>query len=302
MDDLQKQYVTPSESAAQKASQSTAGETIKLNGFTLPFDADLKADIGNLTMGARQFSNVALDISAQGNNLTIRQLSLGASAGTALNVKGAINDTKALSGLNLSVNAKSDNVENLVASFGQTMPKLARPLGAVALNGQFNGSLESLNFNATSYVWGFDLTGKGQVNNLNDNEPHIQQLDARVRHASTSNAADMFAKGFNVPKSFKGALDLGANIAWDKDQYRLSGINGRAGSTSIQGALTFQTGGKPTLNGSLILGAIELDAKSAKPASGGAAGSGGGGSANNARWSREAINTDWMRSFNADLA
>lgn len=300
LDDLQKQYVTPSESAAQKASQSTAGETIKLKGFTLPFDGNLKADIGNLTMGARQFSNVALDISAQGNNLTIRQLSLGASAGTALNVKGAISDTNALSGLNLSVNAKSDNVENLVASFGQTMPKLARPLGAVALNGQFNGSLESLNFNATSSVWGFDLTGKGQVNNLNA-KPHIQQLDARVRHASTNNAADIFAKGFNVPKSFKGALDLGATIAWDNDQYRLSGINGRAGSTSIQGALTFQTGGKPTLNGSLILGAIELDATKSTKASGGAASTGSSGN-NNARWSREAINTDWMRSFNADLA
>lgn len=302
LDDLQKQYMAPTESAAQKASNDNKSSAVKVSGFELPFVGSLKSDIKSLNIGGREFSNMMIDVNSKGAGVDIQKLSFTAFADTSLSVSGSIADTKNLSGLNLNVNAKTGNAESLASSFGATLPKLPKPLGAVGLNGRFSGSLEKLNFDATTSVWGFGASGQGAVGNI-VSEPQIQQLNAKLTHANVAEAIGIFAKGFNPPKSFRGPLNISSTISWDKNQYRLSGLTGKIGSTSINGGLTFANSGKPSLNGSLILGAIELD--SSAPNSSGATSSSSGSSSaksGSARWSREAINMSWMHSFNADLA
>jgi uncharacterized protein involved in outer membrane biogenesis len=302
LDDLQKQYIAPTESAAQKASNDNKSKVVGVTGFALPFEGNVKSDIKSLNIGGREFSNMVVDVTAKDASAQITKLSFTAFADTSLMISGAIADTTKLSGLNLSVNAKTGNAEQLASSFGATLPKLPKPLGAVGLNGRFTGSLEQLGFDATTSVWGFQASGKGNVGDVMV-APKIQQLSAKLSHGNVADAIGIFAKGFAPPKSFRGAMNLSSNISWDKDQYRLAGLTGKIGSTSVNGGLTFSNSGKPSLNGSLILGAVELD--SSAPTSSAATAVGGTTSAKpsgSARWSREAINVGWMRNFNADLA
>jgi uncharacterized protein involved in outer membrane biogenesis len=297
LDDLQKDFSDQTGSAAKATAEKNA--TTSVQGFSLPFAGRLEASVSELIVKGASYQNLSLDIEPQGQGLTIHDFSVTAPSATSLNVSGSIADSQNLSGLNLKVSGKTEDLEQLARNFSLTLPEMPRKIGSASLQSSIKGSLQNLNFDGTVNALQFAVTGQGQV--LNPlSSPKIDALNFRVRHPSFVEAVRLFQKDFQAPQSFQGALNLSGSVALADKSYKLSQLDGSIGSTNLSGDLSLDMAGKPSLSGSLSLGALKFEssAPNQSKASSGAASS----KSAETRWSREALPTSWLNVANADLS
>ena len=305
LDDLNEQLSPATESAAQKAvneKSNVVAASSPVKGLALPFDGNIKGNIGSLNFGGKTYSNVNFDLAANGNALTINNFALGTVADTTVVAKGTIADTTKLAGLDVNANVKTGNVEGLAKAYNVPL-NLTQTLGAASVNGNFKGSLEKLGFNAAVDALGFAVTGVGSVQSVTS-KPVIETLNLTVRHPSLQTAVRNFSPNFEAPGNFNGALDLSTSIALNGKQYDLSNIKGQLGGVTIAGTMSADMSrDKPSITGNMNFGNMVFDSPAPKagttPASGKA--SSAPASSGETRWSREAIDTAWMNKFNADL-
>jgi hypothetical protein len=123
-----------------------------------------------------------------------------------------------------------------------------------------------------------------------------------VRHPNFNEAMKTFQPGFSGSSGFYGALDLSGQVAWSADKYDVTALSGKLGQTTMSGNISAATKPKMAVTGNLDLGNIVLP--SATKNSGGGtvtASAPAGASSSGERWSREAIDSAWMRAFDADV-
>ncbi len=275
-----------------------------LKGQSLPFDGHVKANIAKLIFGGQAYTPLNADIVSKGNALTINSLTVGGVEGANISAKGRIGDLAALSGIDINASVQVADADTLLQKFKIEKPAaLPGKIGAASLNGTFKGSLETLAFDGTVSALKFGVTAKGTVAQPMK-EPQIDKVSLRIQHPQFVDAIRTFQPGFGGAPSFRGPLDLSANIDLVSSKYKVSGIKGNLGATSVAGNLDLATGGsRPSASGALTFGDLVFDATK----SGGATSSGGGAGGTSApassggRWSTAPIDTGWMKSFDADL-
>ncbi len=306
IDDITQQLNPTTESAAQKAANAKSQASSKsgaIKGMTLPFDGTVRGAIGSLNFGGQNYSNVNFDLTNGGNRLNITNLSLNTVADTSVAAKGVVADTSKLSGLDINASVKTGNVEGLAKAYNVPL-KLEQKLGAASVDGNVKGSLDNLSFNGTADAMKFAVTAAGSVQSAMSS-PKIDNLNLRVRHPSLQEAVRNFNPGFVAPGSFNGGVDLATSLAMNGKSYKLSGIKGSIGGTTIAGDIAADAGGaKPVINGNLSFGSMVFDspAPAAGTTSASSKPSSAPASSSETRWSREAIDTSWMNKFNADLS
>jgi uncharacterized protein involved in outer membrane biogenesis len=294
---IEKASNTKSPSASKNKGSASAP-----TGMSLPFDGKLQADIGTLIQGGKSYSPLKADIVSKGNALTINNLTVGTVADTTLIASGRVGNLSALSDFDLKATVQTADAEALMTAFNLPAPAIKQKIGAATVNGTAKGSLDQVAFNATINALKFAVTGQGSVGTPMTN-PVISSLNFNIKHPQLSQALKTFQPDMDAPPSFRGALDLSGNAAWDKNQVNVSDLKGSLGNTSIAGAMNMVTSGdKPSVKGDLSFGDLVFDATK----SGGQAGvsttrAAGTPAPATARWSAEAIDTSWMQSFNADI-
>lgn len=296
--------VVPQEKTASEG--KSGGESAKkaegIKGLSLPFDGHLNADIGSLTTGGKTYAPLKADIISRGNELFINSASVGLGTGTSVTASGSIGNLAEMSNFDITGKAETADAEAFMKAYGMQPLPIQQKIGAASVAGTFKGSLEKLGFNATVNALRFAATGQGTVATPMT-EPVISALKFSVKHPMLTDGIRTFSPGFSDIPSLKGPLDLSGNVAWNKNEYTLTGLNGRLGYTTVNGDLTFVKGDtKSSAKGRLDFGDLVFDAtKEGRTSSGASSSAQAGVSTSSGRWSSEAIDTAWMKSFDADL-
>lgn len=289
----------PENSSTAKASSPAMSGNL---GFAVPFSGRVRADVAKLTTGGKTYSNIKADVTSKDGGLTITTAEIALPADTSLAVNGQIANTSNLSGLNVQVAAKTQDTEKLFATLGVAMPELPRKVGPASMNGHFNGDLKNLGFSAVLSALQFNLKGEGKVGDPLGT-PDIRSLKFNIAHPNFNEAMKMVQPGFSGSSGFFGPLDVSGELAWGTDKVDVTSLNGKLGQTTVAGNISAVTKPKTKISGALNFGAITFPSATnnggtVEATSKGAAVSSSGGD----RWSRDPIDTAWMRSFDADIA
>ena len=287
------------EGTAKSAASSAATKPSDM-GFTVPFSGRVRADVAKLVTGGKTYSNIKADVMSKGGSLAITRAEVSLPQESNVNVTGTIGNTAALSGLNLKVAAQTKDAEKLMTSFGVTPPELPAKITAASLNGSFSGDLKNLGFSTTISALKFNVKGDGTVGDPLGT-PVINSLKFNVTHPNFNEALKTFQPGFSGSSGFFGPMDLSGQLAWGETKFDLSGLNGKLGQTTINGDLSAVTEPKAKVSGALNFGTLVFPSATNNGGTVEATPSSAPAQAKGERWSRDPIDTAWMKSFDADL-
>lgn len=270
-------------------------------GFDVPFSGRIRADVKKLRSGGKDYTNIKADVAAINGSLQINKFEAGLPDGIAVKADGTIDKTKTMSGLDMNVSAEIENVEQLAKTYNITLPELPQKIGSATIKADLIGDLNSLGFDASVGVWGLTASGKGTVNSPLVT-PAINKLDFEIQHPNFLRAIQIVAPEFDSTAGFEGPLDLSGTASWNSASYKVSGLKGIMGKTTVEGGIEADTSGKPSVTGNLAFGSLVLPASSSGSVSASKISSQSSAASGKARWSREAIDMGWMKSFDADIA
>jgi uncharacterized protein involved in outer membrane biogenesis len=287
------------------AGKTSASSGVKLSGFTIPVDGKLDFKAGSITASGKKYSNIKATVAMAGQALTVSDFVASLPAGADLTLKGKVGNTESLSGLDLVADFRADNVESFLTEYDLPKLPMEKKVGSASLNAKIKGSLDQLNVDGRTNLLGFTVSAQGDVvAPMSDLE--VKDLKLGLSHANAIEAVRVFQPGFGAGAAWSGPLDLSSTVSWSGKTYKLTGFRGSAGKTSAEGNLTLSMeGSKPSLTGNLSFGDLIL----ANPDGAIAGGEKGGASSSaqkntpdaRARWSREAIDTAWMKAADVDL-
>ncbi len=292
---------------AKSAQQAQGGATSKADAkalgqsLMLPMDLDFDFDIGNLKAQGRSVDGLRAVGELRKNSLSLEKLSVQNVSGAAFSLKGAVQNLKDLSGIDMSFSGTTQDLRKAVSAFGgkaETVPDL----GKVEALAEVKGSAQSLDTTANIKALGGELITQGVLANPLQ-AVQIDKLTVQVKHGDLAQALQVLTPGTARNEALAGPVDLYAEVSRAGTVYTLNDFAGKLAGTAVEGTLEVDTGGaKPQAKGGLKIGDLAIDAPVKKP-SGSGGGSSAGASGGNAdmRWSREAINTAWMHSANADI-
>ncbi len=271
----------------------------------LPMDLDFDLDIGSLRKDGRDINGIRAKGELRKNSLSLDRLAVQNVAQSSFSLKGAIGDLKNLSGIDMNFSGVSQDVKALATSFGADAAGIPATLGKVEALAEFKGSAQSLDLTSNVKALGGALITQGTLKTPLQSL-QVEKLTVQVKHSNMAQALKAFNPSASS-KSLAGPVDIYAAVNREGTTYKFTEVLGKLAGTALEGGLTVDTGGsKPQVTGSFKLGDLVIDAPSKPPSkassSGGSAGSSSGAQKNgDVRWSREAINTAWMHSANADL-
>lgn len=300
-DKVQTTAATPKKPVAKTVQETLA----KLD---LPVDLTLKADLKNVTMQGTTYGALTVDGALAGDALNIKTASLQDPEGDVMQASGTIKQLSKLTGVDLVLSGKTSDAIAFLSSFKVDTSKLPKDFGPLDLAVDVVGETpKSLAFTARAKA----LEGEGQANGLLidvlSDKPAVDKLSLRVKHPNFERLMQKFNPGYKAGVGIKKDMDVFANINMEPDGYSLSGLNATVGGMTMTGDVTANTtGSKPDIKATLNAGTIPLDILSGKNKTGKTSATAPKTTAtktaaNDVRWSREAINTAWMRNFNLDL-
>lgn len=283
--------------ASKPAASGKSGDM----GFAMPFSGRVRADVAKLTTGGKTYSDIKADITSNAGALTITNAQVGLVPDTSVSVNGKIANTSNLSGLNLNVAAKTQDAEKLFSALGVAMPELPRKVGAASMNGNFTGDLKNLGFSTVVSALQFNVKGEGSVGDPMGT-PAISSLKFNVAHPNFNEAMKTFQPGFSGSTGFYGPLDVSGQLAWGADKVDVTSIKGKLGQTTVSGNISAVTKPKTKVTGALDFGAIIFPSATNNGGTVAATSKGAAPASSGDRWSRDPIDSAWMKSFDADIA
>lgn len=283
--------------ASKPAASGKSGDM----GFAMPFSGRVRADVAKLTSGGKTYSDIKADITSNAGALTITNAQVGLVPDTSVSVNGKIANTSNLSGLNLNVAAKTQDAEKLFSALGVAMPELPRKVGAASMNGSFTGDLKNLGFSTVVSALQFNVKGEGSVGDP-IGTPAISSLKFNISHPNFNEAMKTVQPGFAGSTGFYGPLDVSGQLAWGADKVDVTSINGKLGQTTVSGNISAVTKPKTKVTGALDFGAIVFPSATNNGGTVAATSKGAASASSGDRWSRDPIDSAWMKSFDADIA
>lgn len=289
---------------AKKSPPDIAGMAAKM---VLPVDLDLTLSFDKLRLNGQEYGKVSFRGQMKDKKLAVESAGLQDSAGNALTAAGTVADLTSLSGIDLSFGGKTKDVNALLGSFSVDTSKFPKNIGAGELSSEFKGQADALAFMANVKAMGGAMETSGMLAGLLKT-PRVDDLTVRLRHADYAELARYFNPSFSSGVAIRKNLDVFATLKRTDKVYDISGIQAAIGPASMSGSVKLDSSkAKPDVTAVLQLGDVPLDSLTgASSSSGGAVkaqkrGGGAGASAQDIRWSRDAIDTQWMHNFNLDL-
>ncbi|MBL8639886.1 MAG: AsmA family protein [Alphaproteobacteria bacterium] len=274
-------------------------------GFALPFNGQIQADLAQVKYQGLSYQNIQSTLILNGQSLKIDKFAAQLPQSAKISAQGSIGKTDDLSDLNLTFSLSAPDTESLAQAYHLTLPQLSRKIGPSSIKGTVSGSLKQLSFDLTTTLWGLSVSGIGSVANLLET-PIINQIKFALSSPNFVQSVRLVQPEFTATSGFEGPFKLSGNAVWENNEYHLSDVQGLLGKTTLNGHLDVTTAPKLAVKGAVNLGRVVLSqnsGSSANSASGtkSAAKAASAQNTGSSKWSREAINVDWMRNFDAQL-
>lgn len=274
-------------------------------GFALPFNGQIQADLAQVKYQGLSYQNIQSTLILNGQSLKIDKFAAQLPQSAKISAQGSFGKTDDLSDLNLTFSLSAPDTESLAQAYHLTLPQLSRKIGPSSIKGTVSGSLKQLSFDLTTTLWGLSVSGIGSVANLLET-PIINQIKFALSSPNFVQSVRLVQPEFTATSGFDGPFQLSGNAVWENNEYHLSDVQGLLGKTTLNGHLDVTTAPKLAVKGAVNLGRVVLSqnsGSSANSASGtkSAAKAASAQNTGSSKWSREAINVDWMRNFDAQL-
>lgn len=279
-----------------------------LKKLNLPVDLTVKADLTNVTMQGTTYGALNVDGSLKGDSLEIKKAALTDAGGDVMQASGTIKSVSKLTGVDLVVGGKTADAVAFLSSFKVDTSKFPKDFGPLDLSVDLAGETpESLAFAARAKALGGEGQANGMLIKALSDKPAVDKLSLQVKHPNFEQLMRKFNPSYKAGVGIKKDMDVFANINMESDGYSLSGLKANIGNMNMTGDVRANTNGsKPDVKATLNADTIPLDIlsgkdKTAKTSATAPKATPNASTNSDVRWSRNAINTDWMRAFNLDL-
>ena len=271
----------------------------------LPFDLKFDIRLGRFTHGDLLLSDLSAAGTYDGKGLSLTGAQATTKGGT-LSAAGRVADLKALSGIDVQAGLKTDDLESFYSAVTGQKLALEQKIGSFAGSAKLKGDKSKMDVAANAQARGFSIDAAGVLDDpFNPDLPGT--LNVRVRHADFVQAMRVFSPGFGSGTG--SPIDLAGNVAINGKVYEIRNLKGSLGTSDIAGDLKADLSGQvPFFKADLTsktLGLGDFVGVKSKTPGTGASGSGAGGAAaagTSSHWSREALDTGFMKAVNLDLS
>ncbi len=299
-----KRLQPPTQAATQPA-PNAADKKLDIAGMAkkleLPMDVDASLAVASLKLYEQDYDKVAFKGRLIGNKLTIDTAGLEATGGNSLTLAGSVGDVTALKDVDLTVKGKTPDTLKTLQGFKVDTTSIPASIGPSEVLAEFKGQPDNLSFVANAKALKGTLEASGVLDDLMS-EPKVSNLTARVKHPNYVELARLFIPNFKSSVGMDKNFDVYASMARQGTVYTLKDFQATLGPSTITGNVSFDAGGaRPKLNATLSAGDLALsDIMGVEKKSKGTV-QAVTPAAENVRWSRNAINVDWMRKYDADV-
>lgn len=297
----QKQDAVAPEPSTDKAGVDVAGIAKKL---TLPIDLDMAVSLGSLTLKGQAYDKVALQGRLINNRLTIDSASLAASGGNSIVLAGSVGDVSALKDVDLTLQGKTGDLEKTLRDMKVDTKSFPQNVGAAEVLAEFKGQPDNLSFVANFKALKGSLETSGILDDLMT-EPKFSNLVFRMKHPNYVELGRILNPNFKSNVAINKNLDVYASMNRQGLVYTLKDFQATVGPSTLTGQVTYDAGAaRPKLVADLEAGDLALSdivGYEKKPKSAGTVQAQTSAGGDNVRWSRNAINTAWMRQYDADI-
>jgi uncharacterized protein involved in outer membrane biogenesis len=221
------------------------------------FDANLKAQVKNLTYSGETIRDVVIDATLFNGALDIRRASVGQAVGASLNVSGGLKGLGSVpEAKGLKIEARVADLARLLAFAKVEAPLQAKGLGAIAATGRLDGNLLAPALDLAVKAAGTDVGVAGKAALL-----PVPALSGTLK----ANAADLTkllaALGVDYrPSGRIGAVSVASAIKASPAAVELTGLKTSAGALAIEGSAQAIFGGaKPKIVADLTASEIAVD-------------------------------------------
>ena len=293
------QEATVTTSTAADKKMDVAGIAKKI---ALPFDLDASISTGSLTWGGQNYDKVAFKGKLMGGKLTIDSAGLAAEGGNSLAVSGSIGDVTALKDVDLTVQGKTPDTLKTLEGFKIDTKNIPKSIGPSEILAEFKGQADNLSFVANAKALKGTLEASGTLDGLLT-EPKVSNLTARLKHPNYVELARIFNPGFKSSVAMDKNLDVYTSMSRQGTVYTLKDFQATIGPSTLTGQVSFdEASTSPKLTANISAGDLALsDIVGYEKKSKGTVQAVTPTNSENVRWSRNALNVDWMRKYNADI-
>lgn len=290
--------------------EEKADPVAALQALRVPYDVSFDFGAQKLRLQGRDIQGLRAKGKILENALRLDVVSVQNFEGAALSAKAAIGDIQALSGLELSLSAKTADFQKLAKALGipdqKVMPQIKQAEAQIDMSGRKDSLLMKGNIKAL----GGTALWQGTLQNLlTDFE--MKDFAFQMKHPNFSEFMQALGNRAGSGSDLARPLDFYVDIARAGDVYEITNLKADIAGMAAEGNLSFDKSAPiPYIKGSLKCGDVFLDSllggaqsrkrqnsPNNKPALQGA-GSGG----DDPRWSRQAFDWGWAHKFNMDLS
>ena len=295
-----KQEATAPATTTEKKKVDVAGMAKKL---TLPMDLDASVSVGSLKYGGETYDKVLFKGKLISNKLTIESAGLAAEGGNSLTIAGTIGDVSALKDVDLTIQGKTPDTEKTLQAFKVDTKNMPKSIGASEVLAELKGQPDNLSFVANAKALKGTVEASGVLDDLMTDAPKVSNLTIRVKHPNYVELARIFSPNFKSSVAMDKNLDVYTSMTRQGSVYALKDFQATIGPSTITGQVSFDSSGvRPKLTAAISAGDLALsDILGYEKKSKGTVQAVTPTNSENVRWSRNAINVDWMRKYDADV-
>lgn len=295
---------------SKAASSGNAKDALKpLQNFSMPLDLTFDVSLQKAHINGADLNGLRLVGDVVGKSLNLKTASVNDYAGAAISVKGQIANLNELSGMDVSLYTKSDNITQLAQALKIDISQLPAGVKALEANVSGKGSIDQLNFAAAVKALGGQVEANGLAKDLLGT-PSYSNLSLGLKHPNLVKAIQVVSPSFAGQPGLQQPIDFFANANIDGKKIDLSNMKVALGSTNFGGNLNINAGAQPMfIRGKISAGKIALDSLLGAKTSGSSAtassSSGASGSSSSSstggKWSTAPLDLGWMKTLDVDV-
>lgn len=273
--------------------------------LSLPVNMEFDLGAQKILYEDLQIGGVRVQGSSIGDTFTLTNASVADFFKGKFAASGKIGDTQRLQGIDITFSGNAQNMEAIIEALKIDAKALPRPFGSLVFSANIAGGAQALDFKANVSAFKGQVDALGQLTDMLV-APKVNNLTAAIKHPNFVEAVRLADQKFKGTPGMERPLDLYAEVRREGNVYDLAGLKANLGPMPVMGDVKIDMSGEvPLVKGGLRFGSVPLSdflkTGSGGKAQGSPAGGGGAAAGDDVRWSRNAINTDWMHKVALDL-
>lgn len=295
------------EGKSKNTGSTNTAESVKpLQEFSLPLDLGFDVSIQKARLNQQNINGVRVTGDLTGQKLTLKNASVNDFVGANIGLKGQIANLAELSGIDLTLNAKTQDVQGFAAALNVDTTSFPKDVKSLEASVSGKGTTKSLGFDANIKSMGGQLDVKGNATDLLGS-PSYNNLSIGLTHPNLVKAIQIVSPEFKGQAGLDQPINFRSNATIEGKKIDFNNMSVKLGKTDFDGNLNIDASNKITsIRGTIQAGEIALDELLGVNKSSASRSSGGGSSSSapksSGRWSKDPIDLGFMNTMDIDIA